>query len=291
MAVAVVGIAGAVQLQPISASNLNRLVAQVATPTQFQTCTTADGVRYCLYPDFASLRSSLDGPVSAVLAYVPVRPHQALGVEQAASPFLPDTTLTHGHTAAQVDTWTDELAAAPVNHPSRTDIFIGVGSWPASNSATATTARLQLTLAAADWAVGLPPSAGNLNTATPCMPFNQAREPIAIWMTLEATHTKVKGIQDLAGGRRSYLAAPGPQITGAGYLLAQPMGRLPVDKVTQILDRNWTTWTDPHITDAQLAAALGIPLPAAPTLNPAPGPGMKVSPPLPGAPTPQVCTP
>jgi hypothetical protein len=290
MAVAVIAIAGAVQLQPISTSNLNRLVAQASTPTRFQTCTTADEVRYCVYPDFASLRSSMEGTVNAVLAYVPVRPKHALSVEQAASLFLGDTTLTHGHPAAQVDTWTNQLAAAPVNHPSRTDIFIGVGSWPASNSAAATTARLQLALAAADWAVGLPPSAGSLNTATPCMPFNQAREPIAIWMTLEATHTQVKGIQDLGGEGRSYLAAPGPEITGAGYLLAQAMTRLSVDKVTQIIDRNWTTWTDPHTTDAQLASALGIPLPAVPTLNPEPGPGMKVSPPVPGTATPQVCT-
>jgi hypothetical protein len=290
MAVAVIGIAGVIQLQPISASNLNALVAQAATPAQVQTCSTANGVRYCLYPEFTSLRSSLEGPVSAVLAYVPVRPDQALSVEQAANLFLPDTTLTHGHTAAQVDTWINELAAAPVNHPSRTAIFVGVGSWPAHNTAAAATARLQLALAAADWAVGLPPSAGNPDTATPCVPFNQAREPVAVWMTLEATHTKVNGIQDLGGGR-NYLAAPGPQITGAGYLLAQAMTRLPADKVTQILDRNWTTWTDWHTTDAQLAAALGIPLPAVPTLNPTPGPGMRVSPPLPGSPTPQVCTP
>jgi hypothetical protein len=122
------------------------------------------------------------------------------------------------------------------------------------------------------------------------MPFNQAREPIAIWMTLEATHTKVHGIQVLGGGR-SYLAASGPHITGAGYLLAQGMTTLPADKVTQILDRNWTTFTDWHTTDAQLAAALDIPLPAVPTLNPTPGPGMRLSPPLPGTPTPQVCTP
>ncbi len=76
-AVAVICIAGAVQLQPISTSNLNRLVAQAATPTRFQTCTTANGVRYCLYPDFTTLRSSLERPVDGVLAYVPVRPDQA----------------------------------------------------------------------------------------------------------------------------------------------------------------------------------------------------------------------
>lgn len=289
-AVAVIAIAGAVQLQPISTTTLNRLVAQAASPTNFQTCTTAGGVRYCLYPDFTSLRSSLEGPVNAVLAYVPVRSSQALSVEQSTGVFLPDTTFTHGHPAAQVDTWTNQLANAPVNHPSRSAIFIGVGSWPAHHSAGGTTARLQLALAAADWAVGLPPSAGNLDTARPCVPFNQAREPIAIWMALEATHTKARGIQDLSDVP-GYLAAAGPQVTGAGYLLAQAMTRLPADKVTQILDRDWTTWIDWHTTDAHLAAALGIPLPAVPTLNPTPGPGMRVSSPPPGTPPPEVCTP
>ena len=147
----------------------------------------------------------------------------------------------------------------------------------------------RLALAAADWAVGLPPSAGNPDTTTPCVPFNQAREPIAIWLTLVATHTKVSGIQDL-GGQTGYLASPGPQITGAGYLLAQAMTRLPTDRVTQILDRVWSLWTGVHSTDAQLAAALGIPLPAVPTLTPTPSPGLRVSAPLPGTPTPQVCT-
>jgi hypothetical protein len=289
MAVAVICIAGAVQLRPISTSNLNRIVAQAATPTHFQTCTTADGVHYCLYADFASLRRSLEAPVSAVLAHVPVRPDQALSVEQTASLFLPDITLTHGHSAAQVDTWTNQLANDPLNHLSRSSIFVGVGSWPASNSVAARTAQLQLALAAADWAVGLPPSAG-LDTTTPCVPFNQAREPIAIWMALEATHTKVKGIQDLGGGR-SYLAAPGPQITGAGYLLAQAMTRLPGNQVTQIVNRDWTTWTDWRTTDAQLAGALSIPLPAVPTINPTPGPGMRVSNPPPGTATSQECIP
>jgi hypothetical protein len=289
-AVAVICIAGAVQLQPISTSNLNRIVAKAATPHPVPNLHHRAGGAVLPLPRLR-VASQLTAGASQRHPRLRPRPTEP-GVERRAggSLFLPDTRLTHGHPAAQVDTWNNQLANAPIDHPSRTAIFVGVGSWPASNSAAATTAHLQLALAAADWAVGLPPSTGTLDTATPCGPFNQAREPIAIWMTLEATHTKVKGIQDLGGGQ-TYLAAPGPQITGAGYLLAQAMTRLPADQVTQILDRNWTAWTDWHTTDAQLAAALGIPLPTVPTLNPTPEPGMRVSPPLPGAPTPQTCTP
>lgn len=290
VAVAVISIASVVELQPISTSNLNRLVAQAATPAQFQTCTDLNGVRYCFYPDFASLRSSLEGPVNAVLAYVPSRPNLTLSVEQSTSLFLPDATFTHGHSAAQIDTWTDELANAPVNRPSQSTIFIGVGSWPASSTSAASAAHLQLALATADWAVGLPPSTGNVDIAPPCAPVNQAREPIAIWITLEATHSKAKGVRAVAGGP-AYLAAPGPQITDTGYLLAQAMTRLPAAKVTQILDQHWATWTNRDTTDAQLAAALGIALPTVSALNPTSQPGVNVSTPPSGIPTPPVCTP
>lgn len=286
-ALTVICLAGASQLQPIPTATVDRLVAQAATPTAYQTCSTTNTVRYCLYPAFTSLRDSLETPVNAVLAYVPRGPNQTLTVEQSMSVLPDDAALTHGHPAAQIATWTKQLENAPVNHPNQTAIFVGVGTWPPSSSGTA--ARLQLALAAADWAVGLPPSAGALATTTPCVPFNQAREPVAIWITLEATHTKVTGVQDLGDGP-GYLSAPGPEITGAGYLLAQAMTKLPADKVTRVVDQRWSTWTNPHSTDAQLAAALGIALPATPTLVPTPGPRMKVSTAPGAAPTPRVCT-
>jgi hypothetical protein len=289
VAIAVICLAAAVQLQPISTPDLNRLVATAATPASFQTCTTSNGVRYCLYPGFDRLRSSLQAPVNAVLGHVSTRPEQALTIEQIVTLFPDDASLTHGHSKAQAKAWTKELDNAPVNTTNSSAIFIGVGSWPANNSAAAAIARLQLALAAADWTVGLPPSTGNPDAATPCVPFNQAREAIAIWLTLVTTHTKVGGIQDLGGGR-SYLASPGPQITGAGYLLAQAMTSLPTDKVTQVLDENWSLWTDWHSPDAQLAAALGIPLPAVPSRTPTPAPGLRILSPPPGTPAPGVCT-
>jgi hypothetical protein len=43
------------------------------------------------------------------------------------------------------------------------------------------------------------------------------------------------------------------------------MARLPVARVTGLIARQWTRWTDPHATAADLAATLGIRLPTAPT--------------------------
>ena len=65
-----------------------------------------------------------------------------------------------------------------------------------------------------------------------------------------------------------YLAAPGPQTSAAGYLLAKEMTALPTQKVAQVLDGGWARWANWHTSDAQLAAALGVPMPAAPSANP-----------------------
>ena len=52
LAVAASGLAGAAQLRPLPAAELNQLATEVADPASVQHCTTASGVRYCLYPGF-----------------------------------------------------------------------------------------------------------------------------------------------------------------------------------------------------------------------------------------------
>lgn len=47
------------------------------------------------------------------------------------------------------------------------------------------------------------------------------------------------------------------------------MTGLPEQKVSQVLGRAWATWLNRHTTDAQLATALGLPMPTAAVL---PGP-------------------
>jgi hypothetical protein len=91
------------------------------------------------------------------------------------------------------------------------------------------------------------------------------------------------------GAGLNALASVGTQTTEAGYLLASAMSRLPEAKVSHVLRTAWPQWVNWHTTDAQLAAALGIPMPAVP--KPVlPGPGTATVP-APG-PQPQnpVCT-
>ncbi len=82
LAVAAIFFAGAVQLEPIPAAELNHLAAEIADPASVQHCTTASQVRYCLYPGFGRDLPSIEAPVNKVLALLPAPPGQPLTVQQ-----------------------------------------------------------------------------------------------------------------------------------------------------------------------------------------------------------------
>jgi hypothetical protein len=292
VAVAVACLAGAVQLRPIPTAGLNHLVSEIAAPASAQRCTTARQVRYCLYPGFGRQLPSLEAPVNAVLVHVPARPAQPLTVRQVAPLSLPDSALTHGHPAWEVSRWNARVQRAPGSDGAApaSAIYLPVGSWPA-NGGQLTDAHLDLALAAADWAVRIPPQAIGTpggQVFMPCVPLGQAREAIAIWLAILATHPSASELQAGLGTGRSIFgteirntfvrtwnypgmfdsnvmpAGGGPQYTAAGYLLANAMTRLPEQKVSHVLADAWGKWLNWRTTDAQLAAALGIPMPSAP---------------------------
>jgi hypothetical protein len=294
LAAAAICVAGAEQLRPIPATELNRLVAEAADPAAAQHCTTAGQVRYCLYPGFGPELPAIQAPVSAVLAHLPARLAQPLTVRQAA-PVFPDPTLTHGHPKQQVTQWNAQLqnapgygAAAPASA-----VYLTAGSWPGDTQAAE--ARFGLALATAEWAVHLPPATPAATHGMQCVPLDQAREAIAIWLAIQATRPSagelqsgligpdgghvgvmVRGVITLTWNYPSVgmpaLASVGTQTTDAGYLLASAMSRLPERKVSHVLHTEWPRWVNWHTTDAQLAAELGIPMPAVPQpLSPRPG--------------------
>jgi len=289
-ALAVISLAGAVQLRPIPAADLNHLVSEIADPASVQRCTTANDVRYCLYPGFGSLLPSLKAPVNEVLAHVPALPPEALTVRQVAFVSVPDSTLTHGHPNREVSQWDGRVQRAPGSDGAAppSAIYLPVGSWPAAGDQLAN-AHFDLALTAADWAVRIPLQATgspNGQVFLPCVPLDQAREAIAIWLAILATHPQASALQaGLEGGRGHFGAvvhnavvptwtypgmgggsviAPGggPQNTAAGYLLAKAMTGLPEQKVSHVLASAWGRWLNWHTTDEQLAAALGIPMPS-----------------------------
>lgn len=301
-AVAVICFAGTLQLRPIPTAELNHLVSEVADPAAVQHCTTASQVRYCLYPAFGALLPSLEAPVGEVLAHLPVRPAepQPLTIRQVTELSLPDSALTHGHENQQVSRWIAQVRQAPGNASAAPAeaIYLPVGSWPFAGGQLAD-ARFDLALATAEWAVRIAPRvipAGQVYG--PCVPLDQARESIAIWLAILATHPSAAELQAGlgTGGTTfgtfvhgtfvrtwtypglSYLTPPegGAQNTAAGYLLASAMTRLPEQQVVRVLTDAWGRWLNWRTTDAELAAALRVstPTPAAgATLPPGNGPG------------------
>jgi hypothetical protein len=322
LALAVICIAGALQLRPIPTPELNHLVTEAADPASVQRCTTVRHVRYCLYPGFGRDLASVEAPVNGALAHLPAPPDQPLTVRQVLSPDLLDSTLTHGHPKRQVSEWQAQMQRAPGNAATASAIYLPVGSWPATSGQLAD-AHFDVALAAAEWAVRLPPQVTGTPddpVFLPCVPLNQAREAIAIWLAILATRPPAGELQNGLGGlqtgrgfqgvevRNSIVptwAYPGwgdsyitpavvPQTTAAGYLLASAMMSLPEQRVAHVLKSAWATWLNWHTTDAQLAAALGIRMPAVPA-PPAPPrtskPGIPIVPPGPGAgPQNPVCT-
>ena len=288
-ALAAIVVACAVQLQPIPTRDLDHLVGEAANTGSAQHCATPAAtpasVRYCLYPGFGSRLSSLQGPVNAVLAQIPDQRTRTLTISQTSGLTLDDPTLTHGHSPQQVTAWTTQLANAPANLPSSSAIYVNLGTWPAQGQANV---RFDLALATADWAVGLPTNVGARTSlqSNRCMPLEQARDAIAIWLTSQATHAKltllrnttrsvsgympvqVDGVTVLAWvypGQDATVVTLGTQTTAAGYLLATAMATLPTQRVAAVLAAGWDTWTSGLATGTQLAAALGITMPAVPT--------------------------
>ncbi len=295
VAAAAVCAGGAVQLRPIPAATVNRLVSEVADPLTAEQCAAAGQVRYCVYPGFGNLLPALrQAPVRAVLARLPVPPGRVLTIAQATSLALDDPPLFHGHTRQQLARWHAELLQANAGAGATPAVYVPVGKSPLPG--------FGLALRAAEWAVRIP-SGGSSGMG--CVPAGQAREAIAIWLAITATHAspaQLEAGQAALGGGQGFLpvatvnhapitlwtepaadstlAPVAPQLTGAGFLLAKAMANLPQARVESILRAAWPAWLNWHTTDARLAAALGIPMPAVAALPGVP-PGAPQPPPSP----------
>jgi hypothetical protein len=284
LAVAAIFVAGAVQLAPVPAAELNHLATEMADPGSVQHCTTASQVRYCLYPGFGRDLSSIEAPVNEVLALLPARPAQPLTVRQVLSVDFTDLALTRGQPQQQVSQWNALTRHAPGSVPAASAIYLTVGQWPTAGGLL-TYADFGMAMAAADWAVGFTPASQKLLY----VPGDQAREAIAIWLATLATRPPAADLQQsvqwealsVPRGRPAFTAIWSQPLQGTGgvlapatqqalpaavYLMAKAMTGLPEQRVSKVLKARWATWLNAGTTDAQLAAALGIRVPAGPML-------------------------
>jgi hypothetical protein len=302
VAVAAICVAGVLQARPIPTADLNHLVAEVADPASVQHCTTDGQVRLCLYPAFSSLLPSLEAPAGGVLAHLPAQPAEPLTIRQVTSVSLPDSTLTHGHSNQQVSQWDAAAQQEPGNVSAAPASSVYVTAWPPAGQQAGP--GFSLALATADWALGLPGASGTSGGPgglQGCVPVGQARDAVAIWLAIIATHSSASALQGgLEGIQGAYVGSTfvrtwsypgggyvvppnGPQDTAAGYLLASEMASEPQQKVSDVLAGAWSRWLNWRTTDAQLAAALGIPIPSLST------PAAAI-PPAQGTPHASVCT-
>ena len=142
LALVVICLAGALQLRPTPTTELNHLVREAAGPASVQRCTTANHVRYCLYPGFGRNLPSVEAPVNGVLAHLPARPDRPLTLRQVLSSYLLDPTLIHGHPKRQVSQWQAQMQRAPGNAATASAIYLPVGSWPAAGGRLADAHRI-----------------------------------------------------------------------------------------------------------------------------------------------------
>jgi hypothetical protein len=286
---AVAGWSSWAQARPVSPSAKDRLVYQFTHPAQAERCVSKQGVRYCAYPGFAPDVARWAGVVNGVLSRLPGRPAKTLVVRQVVDGYLDEPPL--GDLPGPLGWFFSAQRTNPhlVPGSSVPPVYVDItwGTGPMTGSY-----QLGLAIQAAWWVAGLPTtwqrtvpySCGSYCTSEAdisCLPAGQAREAIALWLALSATPAtraapdlSAPGVSKVGGtwissysgipvsGTPGYL--PAVQFTGQGAVLAQAMLRLPEQRVEAVLAARWPGWLSPQATDAQLARALRISLPAAP---------------------------
>jgi hypothetical protein len=300
--VALAGWSGWAQTRPVPLSVQDSILHQEANPAQAQRCTSQQRVRYCAYPAFGPDVARWATVVNGVLGRLPSRPAAVLTVRQVVDSgfgpsdvgYLPATMARDRQFRALEGEFGHFLQGQSANPhlvpgsgvpPVYVDINWGAGSAIGPY-------QLSLAMQAAWWVAGLPTtwqrsvwySCGpecNAEGQVSCLAVGQAREPIALWLAGSATPATrpaflagllyTPGVSKVGGALiSSYPGAqvsgyqPALQFTGQGAALAEAMLRLPQGRVEAALAARWPGWLSPRATDAQLTAALGIPLPAAP---------------------------
>ncbi|MGD0985302.1 MAG: hypothetical protein ABSA65_16045 [Acidimicrobiales bacterium] len=185
----------------------------------------------------------------------------------------------------------DRLATDPhlVAGSSDPPVYVGLG-W--ASGAALGPYQLNLALATSYWAVGLPttsvavPRQPGLQDLS-CLPVAQAREAVAVWLATTSTpgagqllrseandalligltpygSSKHLVVTDVVGLSSSDIPMSDFVTTRTATLLGLAMARLPPGRVELVLGANWAHWLDWRTSDATLATALGLDLPAAP---------------------------
>jgi hypothetical protein len=299
-ALAVTGLSAWSQAPGVSSGTLAALVRQATQPARYETCQRGGWVRYCYYPAFAPLVRQWAIPVNGVLTRLPPAARRGLVVWQVEDedflgvPLLSPTSLTSIMTvqsplSAQLTAFQNALSAQPglLASSHEPPVYADL-TW--RNGAGLGQSQFALALSTAQWATGLPTTGrwvtyhdsggGGGTTLVSCVPVGQARESIALWLAADvsaaaraAFAASMTGSAGTTQVGRSTLAtigeigsgpSAGLTVTVQAAELAAAMLRLPARQVGAVLSARWQHWLRPQTTSGDLAAALGLRLPAQP---------------------------
>jgi hypothetical protein len=298
------GWSGWQQVLPVSAGSEEGLAYLSTHPEQTETCEVRDGVKVCAYPGFLPDVGRWAAVAWDVLRALPKAPaiapvvRQVVDVDFFAPPFSIGSGQVDGagggalpSPTAQLGRFVDALGTDPglVGGSSRPPIYVDI-NWGAGSRVGSY--QFGLALQVAWWLAGLPTTRqgavwyrsgprSSAEVSPSCLPVDQAREAVALWLAASATPgAREFFLNDALGAvvaRRvgpAWVAVypgvstsgyqPAVQFTVRGAELARAMLRLPGRRVEGVLARGWPRWLAPGATDEQLEAALGTWLPERP---------------------------
>ena len=196
----------------MSARVLNTMAREVTRPADFEHCQLTHGVRYCYYPAFGPQVPQWAVAVDGVLARLPRASRPVLTVRQIwdldffIPPLLSPTGLTSiggapSRQGTAVGNFQQSLSADPTA-ASRVPAFRR--STPTQAGALGAASELPqfaLAVSTAEWATGLPTTGREVSdnhtfadgssqggtVVLACVPIDQARQSIALWLAAGAT--------------------------------------------------------------------------------------------------------
>lgn len=300
--VVLAGWSGWTETRPLPPAEQESLVSQVTDAARSQSCLSRQRVWYCVYPQYQPDVARWSSVVDGVLDRLPAFPAAHLVIRQVVNTDFVAYPLYFGaqshvdQLTATMDRYLNRQATDPrlVPGSSTPPVYVDL-SWGEGGSVGSY--QIGLALQTAWWVAGLPttwspaPGSGFAAAQTSCLPVGQAREAIALWLAGSATPATLAAFPALldyspvamtvnGNSTAGYVGvpsvsgyAPALQFTAEGGALAEAMLRLPESRVSAVLSARWPGWLRASATDAELAAALDIPLP------PAPIPSTSASPP------------
>ena len=275
--VAVIAGSGWVMTRPPTATQIERVVADLESPTGQQYCESRNGVQYCVYPGAEGWIDTWSPAVDAVIAALPAgaRPNSVNVLQRESVPNLTAPVEYNGdrsypyldHVVKRLDpalAWRADGAVHP------------------SLQLNDDMPDLEVAFGVASLAVGLPP-ASSWSSPAGCFVPGQARVVLAMWLAAGATDTTrhaldahaervedeslkdqrvaldtIADYEDRSASGDGFQAVVGAAGTGADVLAAAQLVRAERDQVAAAVGQHWDELTDPATPASRIFELAGL---------------------------------